>query len=278
MTTHPYAVYQRLTAAGTADETTDAMPRSDADLWKLASDVAPELYPADQPDPIELVDMRAAYNDGRHPNRIDLYRLAALINERGVDAFVDRAGGSIAVIRVGGQHTMFTGEREYAVVAGPGTFRNRYTAYGERDDFPSGPPDGDLAQRGDDPTFRPDPQRFQPLAELADLTVALAHAETDRHTRIAAWLDFQVQAGLNAFWDVIRGMPADAYPFYNGPNEAEQAATFERLRDDVRKFLDNNAASISLTPPDNVACTRCHVPQGQPCCKPDCWGRICVLR
>ncbi|GIE90484.1 hypothetical protein [Actinoplanes regularis] len=276
MNTRPYAVYQRLTAGGTSDDTDDVVPRSDANLWALAAAIAPELYPAGQLDPIEVEDLRAAYDDGRRPRRIDLYRLATLISDRGVNAYVDGAGGGGAVIRVGEQHITLTGERDHAVLAGPGTFHSRYTAYGDRDELCIGPPDDDLTHRPDDPTIRPAPHRFQTLAELADLTAALAHAEADRHTRIAAYLDVLVRTGWEAFWAVLIGALPDIDFTLSGPAEAEHGVTQQRLLHYLRQVLNDTGMRIGVTPPEQQACAVCGAVQAQTCSTPTCHGRVAI--
>jgi hypothetical protein len=241
MTARPYTVYRKLTTLGRNTAKHDMPPISDTELWAYAAAVAPTLYPADEPDADELADLRAAYDEGRQPDRIDMFRLAAMIRDRGVSAYVEHTGGGCATILAGDTYTDMRGDVRHAVEAGPGVFPTHTTAYGTRDDFWIGPDnDGDLAHLPVTTDTHPT------LGELADAIVALTLTETERHRKIAARLDAAVTAGLAGFWvGVAQVLPELAD---NGFDDDIEDQTRQQLLRQVRRSVWANAVDGRLNP------------------------------
>lgn len=247
MSSNTFAVYRSLTDAGKADARDDVPPRSDQALWQHAAQIAPDLYPAGEPDRSALAELRGAYDQGRKPNRIDLHRLAALVRDRGVQAHVDSTGGGEAVLYAGEQYTTMTGEQRHAVAAGPGRYDGD-TAYADRGDFSAGP-DDDGETRTDDPYFHADPETVESHAEIADQIVALAVAETDRNRQIAARLEAAMYDGWNAFWKAVAAaLPETGTGDDTRPDPDEYEADRQRLLELVRQFVDANAPHGQIGP------------------------------
>lgn len=245
--TSKYAVYRSLIALGQTDDRDDAPPRSDQTLWQHATHIAPDLYPRDEPDRLELVDLRGAYDDGRKPNRIDLHRLAALIRDRGIPARVDDSGGGEAALYAGQPNTTMSGEQRHAVCAGPGMYIGD-VAYADSYDFSAGP-DDDGATRPDKPIVRTDPFDFQSLAEIADEIVALAVAETGRNRQIAVRLDVVVYDGWTAFWKAVAAaLPETAAGGRGLPVADDYESDRQRLLALVRQFVDANTPHGQIGP------------------------------
>jgi hypothetical protein len=115
-----HALYDTLAARGRADAAADAPPPTDAHLWAWARRHVPSL-----PERIErctMVDLRAAYHEGRQPTRIDLGAIVQALRERGYPARVEHTGGNTATLHAGRQAPDRPGERRWAVCAGPGWF------------------------------------------------------------------------------------------------------------------------------------------------------------
>jgi hypothetical protein len=248
----PYAVFRQMADAGRVDERRDAALPDDDALWALAVQIAPTRYPVGRPERAALGDLRDAYNDGRRPHQVNLHRLAALIRERGVDAFVESAGGGTALIAVGGTYIGADGQTHHTVTAGPGSYSGS-TAIANRSDFCATRPETDETVRADAPMLRPDPERFESLGELADRIVTFATAESERHRQIAARYDDAVRAGWTAFWDATaRELPetgtASALDDPDPREADEREITQARLLTHVRRFVLDTAPNGQLDP------------------------------
>jgi hypothetical protein len=111
-----------MTAWGETSAADHAPPPTDEQLWTLARS-QPELSLPEQIDLALLDELRAAYNVGRHPCRIDLQALAETLQARGYDAVVEHTGGNTATLYAGSQFPDRHGDLRWSA-AGPGWFEH----------------------------------------------------------------------------------------------------------------------------------------------------------
>jgi hypothetical protein len=90
-----------ITAWGEASAEGGTPPPTDQQLW-AATRMRRDVHLPEEIGPVLLADLRAAYDAGRWPARIDLTAVAAAVNARGVRVRVLPSGGGTA--------TLYTGE------------------------------------------------------------------------------------------------------------------------------------------------------------------------
>jgi len=110
-----------ITAWGQASATNHSTPPTDQQLWAV-SRIRADLNLPEQLDPALLDQLRAAFNTGRYPTRIDLQALADALHERGYDAVVEHTGGNTATLYAGSQFPDRHGDLRWSAAAGRGWF------------------------------------------------------------------------------------------------------------------------------------------------------------
>jgi hypothetical protein len=113
-----------ITAWGEASAANQTPPPTDEQLWAYAR-VRQDLHLPEQVDAELLVQLRAAFNAGRQPQRIDLAAVADALRERGHDAVVEHTGGGVVVLYAGRQVPDRHGDPRWSAAFGPGWYDNR---------------------------------------------------------------------------------------------------------------------------------------------------------
>jgi hypothetical protein len=178
-----------ITAWGEASAISQTPPPTDNDLW-AATRGRQDLHLPDQIDTELVAQLREAFNYGRYPNRIDLQAVADALRERGHHAFIDHAGGGVAVLYAGRHMPDAHGNARWSAAARPG----RYQAPGWRDPF-ADPHDLIVGPDGDDVWELAVPPTVT-VAQLVDLIAAVIdhiEAQRARFTRAA-------QTARDAMW------------------------------------------------------------------------------
>lgn len=221
-------VLELVESLGRADAAARPEPQLPADEALLA--VARGVI-ADLPNDA-LTDLRAAYNDGRRPDRIDLDRVVEELNALGVPAFVENIGDGGATL-FAGQHGPIALGGEYGgypVTAGPGQFEGPGitvpVAY--RPTFSVGIDDNA-------PPPSPNLPDFATPAQYARIIAAAIQEARTRAERVAA----AQEAARDAFWATL----AERFPEIEsgdfGPDDT--IALEQATNQAVRSWLHYNA-------------------------------------
>ncbi len=159
-----------ITAWGEASAINGTPPPTDGELWAEAR-VRRDLHLPEQIDPGLLADLRAAFNVGRFPNRIDLHAVAGAVTARGIPTRVLDSSGGTATLYTGEETLDSDGDVRFTASAGPGYFAGpgRTNPFADPDEFGIGP--------HDDSWGIPVPEDAT-TAQVVDLVIAVT-AEAD---------------------------------------------------------------------------------------------------
>jgi hypothetical protein len=186
-----------ITAWGEASAANDTPPATDEQLWAATRSRTDWHLP--EIDSVLLADVRAAFNTGRWPGRIDLDAVAAAVNARGVTARVLHSSGGTATLYTGEEILDGYGDVRFCASAGPGYFHGpgRTRPFADTDEFGIGP---------HDTSWGISIPHDATTEEVADLVVAVTRQADAQLARFAD----AVAAARTAMWTALVAAYPDA--------------------------------------------------------------------
>jgi hypothetical protein len=230
-----------ITAWGEASAANDTPPPADEQLW-AATRSRTDWHLPEQIDSVLLADLRAAFNAGRWPARIDLAAVAAAVNTRGVTARVLHSSGGTATLYTGEETLDGYGDVRFSASAGPGYFDGpgRTRPFADADEFGIGP---------HDTSWGISIPHDATTEDVADLVVAVTR-EAD--TQLARFAD-AVAAARKAMWTALVAAYPDA-DTADLPSDLDHALVAE-LRRLLATWLDRYWPALHAVPAHLAAST-----------------------
>lgn len=228
-----------ITAWGEASAASQTPPPTDEQLWAIAR-IRQDLHLPEQIDPELLAQARAAFNQGRWPQRINLTAVANALRERGHDAVVEHTGGGVVVVYAGRQALDRHGDPRWSAALGPGWYDNRDLHHPVAD-----PADCYIGPDGDDTWALPVPANWT-IDTLVELTTAVIDEVEAQRARFVQAAD----AARDAMWAAF----ATQYPEVDTGDRAPGAdrAFVAESNKLLAGWLDDNHPA-SNQPPAHLA-------------------------